>query len=90
MKIYFTIASNIFSYIIKIVFFLQNTSSLLTLTFFYKISTQFSIKDKEIKDERGKRNVYIKIMYREPLLVPYTLGNTVATFEGLLNIENLM
>jgi hypothetical protein len=43
-----------------------------------------------MKDERGKRNVYIKIMYREPLLVPYTLGNIVTTLEGWLNIGNLM
>jgi hypothetical protein len=39
-----------------------------------------------MKDERGKRIVYIKIMY----VVPYTLGNSVATIEGWLNIENLM
>jgi hypothetical protein len=32
-----------------------------------------------MKDERGKKIVYIKIMHREPLLVPYTLENTVAT-----------
>jgi hypothetical protein len=30
-----------------------------------------------VKEERGKIKVYIKIMYKEPLLVPYTLGNTV-------------
>jgi hypothetical protein len=52
------------------------------------MSTQFSIKDKKMKDERGNRIIYIKIMYREPLLVPYTLGNTIATFEGWLNIRN--
>jgi hypothetical protein len=34
--------------------------------------------------------LYIKIIYREPLLVPYTLGNTIATLEGWLNIRNLM
>jgi hypothetical protein len=43
-----------------------------------------------MKDEREKRNVYIKIMYREPLLVPYTLENTVAILEDMLNIGNLM
>jgi hypothetical protein len=43
-----------------------------------------------MKDERGKINVYIKIMYEEPLLVPYTLKNTVTTLDGWLNIENLM
>jgi hypothetical protein len=43
-----------------------------------------------MKDERGKKIVYIKIMHREPLLVPYTLENTVATLEGWLNIKNLM
>jgi hypothetical protein len=35
-------------------------------------------------------NVYIKIMYKEPLLVPYILGNTVETLEGWLNIENMI
>ena len=34
-----------------------------------------------MKDVRGKRIVYIKIMYREP---------KVATLESWLNIENLM
>jgi hypothetical protein len=43
-----------------------------------------------MKDEREKRNVYIKIMYREPLLVTYTLGNTITTLKDWLNIENLM
>jgi hypothetical protein len=43
-----------------------------------------------MNDERGKRIVYIKIMHRELLLVPYTLGNTVAAPEGWLNIGNLM
>jgi hypothetical protein len=43
-----------------------------------------------MKEERGKRNVYIKIMYRKPLLVPYTLGNTVATIEDWLKVGNLM
>ena len=43
-----------------------------------------------MKDERGKRIVYIKIMYKEPLLAPYTLRNTIANLEGWLNIGNLM
>jgi hypothetical protein len=43
-----------------------------------------------MKDERGKINLYIKIMYRESLLVPYTLGNIVTIFESWLNIGNLM
>jgi hypothetical protein len=30
-----------------------------------------------MKDERGKRNIYIKIMYRKALLVPYILGSTI-------------
>jgi hypothetical protein len=34
-----------------------------------------------MKDERGKRNVYFKIMCREPLLVPETLGNNITTLE---------
>jgi hypothetical protein len=42
-----------------------------------------------MKDERGKKIVYIKIMYREPLLVPYILENIVATIESWLNIVNL-
>jgi hypothetical protein len=43
-----------------------------------------------MKDERGKINIYIKIMYGEPLLVLYTLENTVTTLDDWLNIENLM
>jgi hypothetical protein len=43
-----------------------------------------------MKDERGKIIVYIKIMYIEPLLVFYTLRNTIATFEYWLNIENMI
>jgi hypothetical protein len=43
-----------------------------------------------MKDERRKINVNIKIMYKEPLLVPYTLGNTVPTLEGWLNVGNLV
>jgi hypothetical protein len=43
-----------------------------------------------MKDERGKIDVYIKIIYREPLLVSYTLENPVTTLEGWLNIGNLM
>jgi hypothetical protein len=34
-----------------------------------------------MKYERGKKSIYIKIMYREPKVVPYTLGNTVTTLE---------
>jgi hypothetical protein len=40
-----------------------------------------------MRDERGKRIIYIKIIYREP---PYTLGNTVVTIESWLNVGNLM
>jgi hypothetical protein len=43
-----------------------------------------------MKDERGKINVYIKIMYRELLLVLYTLKNTITTLDSWLNIENMM
>jgi hypothetical protein len=43
-----------------------------------------------MKDERGKRIVYIKIMYRKPLLVPYILRNTVTILETWLNIGNLI
>ena len=41
-------------------------------------------------EEREKRNVYIKIMYRGPLLVPYILENIIVTLDGWLNIRNLM
>jgi hypothetical protein len=99
MNIYFTITSLTFSYIIKILFLCRIRVSYLPSLyyyyyyyyyFFHKIPTQSSIKDKKMKDERGKRIVYIKIMYREPFLVLYTLGNIVATLEGWLNIGNLM
>jgi hypothetical protein len=43
-----------------------------------------------MKNERRKINVNIKIMYKEPLLVPYILGNTVVTLKGWLNVGNLM
>jgi hypothetical protein len=43
-----------------------------------------------MKKKREKINVYIKIMYREPKVVLYILGNTVATIESWLNEENLM
>jgi hypothetical protein len=39
--------------------------------------TQSLIKDKKMREERRKKNVYIKIMYRESLLVLYALENTV-------------
>jgi hypothetical protein len=35
-----------------------------------------------MKDERKKRVIYIKIINKEPLLVPYTLGNIGVTLEG--------
>jgi hypothetical protein len=44
----------------------------------------------QMKEEREKRNDYIKIMYKEPLLVSYTLGNTITTLKGWLNVGNLM
>jgi hypothetical protein len=43
-----------------------------------------------MKEERGKRIIYIKIMYRKPLLIPYTLENTIVTLEGWLNIGLLL
>jgi hypothetical protein len=43
-----------------------------------------------MKEERGKIDVYIKIMYMEPKVVPYTLRNIVVTLEGWLNVGNLM
>jgi uncharacterized membrane protein YsdA (DUF1294 family) len=36
------------------------------------------MKDEKMKAERGKRNIYIKIMYMKALLVPYTLGSIIA------------
>jgi hypothetical protein len=39
-----------------------------------------------MKEERGNINVYIKIMYRGSLLVPYTLRKTVAILECWLNV----
>jgi hypothetical protein len=50
----------------------------------YKFPTypHFFYKNKKMKDERKKRVIYIKIINKEPLLVPYTLGNTGVTFEG--------
>jgi hypothetical protein len=90
MKIYSTIASLTFFYIIKILFLYKIQVLYLSSLFFHKILTQSSIKDKKMKYKRGNINVYIKIMYRESLLVPYTLENTVTTIDGWLNIENLM
>jgi hypothetical protein len=86
---YFTISSLIFPYIIKILFLYKIQVPYL-ISLFSQNPTQFSIKDKKMKDERRKSNVYIKIMYRESLLVPYILGNTIAIIEGWLNIKNLM
>jgi hypothetical protein len=51
--------------------------------FFQKIPTQSLIKDKKTRDETRKRNFYIKIIYREPLLVPYTLVNTFGSHHGV-------
>jgi hypothetical protein len=34
-----------------------------------------------MKYEKGKKSIYIKIMYREPKVVSYTLGNTVTTID---------
>jgi hypothetical protein len=87
MKIYFTIPSLTFPYIIKILFFYKIQVPYLP-SLFSQNPIQSSIKDKKMKDERTKSNVYIKIMYRKSLLVFYTLRNTIT--EGWLNIENLM
>jgi hypothetical protein len=78
MKIYFTITSLTFPYTIKILF-LNKYKFLTYLHFFDKIPTQSPIKDKKMKEER---NVYIKIMYKKPLLVSYALENTIATLDG--------
>jgi hypothetical protein len=48
------------------------------LLIFYKIPAQFPIKDKKMKDKRRKKNINIKIMYRETLLFSYTLGSTIS------------
>ena len=34
-----------------------------------------------MKENRRNKTIYIKIMYSEPLLVPYILENNVTTFE---------
>ena len=39
-----------------------------------------------MKEDKEKRNVYVKIMYKEPLLVPHTLENTVATLNDWLDV----
>jgi hypothetical protein len=43
-----------------------------------------------MKDNKGKKIIYIKMMHRKPLLALYTLGNTITTLKGWLNIENLI
>ena len=43
-----------------------------------------------MREKKKEKNVYIKIMYRKLLLVPYTLGSIVATLDGWLNVWNLM
>jgi hypothetical protein len=62
--IYFIITFFIFFYIIKILFI-------------YKILTQSSIKEQKIRNEKRKKNIYIKIIYREPLLIFYILKNYI-------------
>ena len=42
-----------------------------------------------MKEER-KKNIYIKIIYMEPLLISYTLENTVIIIDDMLNIRNLI
>jgi hypothetical protein len=64
MKIYFTIPSLPFSYSIKILFLYNIQVSNLSLLC-HKISAQSSIKDKNMKEGREKRNVYTKIMYKK-------------------------
>jgi hypothetical protein len=81
MKINFTIVSLTFSYNIKTLF-LYKIQIFYLSSLFSQIPTQSPIKDKNMKEERGKRNVYIKIMCKTPKMVPYTLGNTVTTLEG--------
>jgi hypothetical protein len=89
MKIYFTIPFLPFSYSIKILFLYNIQVPNLSLLF-HKISAQSPIKDKNMKEGREKKNVYTKIMYKKPLLVPYILENTVESLEGWLNVGNLM
>jgi hypothetical protein len=36
------------------------------------------MKGKNWRNERKKRNIYIKIMYREAKVLPNTLGGTIA------------
>jgi hypothetical protein len=48
------------------------------------------MQDKKIKNKRGKKNVYIKIIYSELLFISYTLRNTIANFKCWLNVRILM
>jgi hypothetical protein len=43
-----------------------------------------------MKEDIGKGNIYIKIIYKKSLLVSYILENIVTIIEGILNIKNLM
>jgi hypothetical protein len=48
------------------------------------------MKGKEMRDKKEERNVCIKIMGREALLVPYTLSRTVAFIMLRESIEYLL
>lgn len=59
-----------------------------TLTFFFfffnKISTQFTMKDKERskeRDERGEMNTFVKLINRKAKVLLNVLGCTIASFE---------
>jgi hypothetical protein len=82
MKIYFIITFLTFSYINKNIIFFAKYKFPVYSYYFHKISIQSSIKDKKMKDKKGKIIVYIKIIYKKPLLVPYTLKNIVPIIEG--------
>jgi hypothetical protein len=43
-----------------------------------------------MKKKKRNKNVYIKIIYRELLLILYALKNTIAILGEWLNVKNLM
>jgi hypothetical protein len=43
-----------------------------------------------MKKKERKKNIYIKIIYRELLFILYALKNTIAILGEWLNVKNLM
>jgi hypothetical protein len=66
MKIYFIIAFLTFPYNISLKYYFFTKYKFYTYSyFFHKIPTQSLIKNKKIKDEREKRNIYIREFARD-------------------------